>query len=202
MLEEVIFSGLRADTTLAAARLVAISIRRGALDVAGVADGDEHFGVRDQVLELDLVHLVHDLRAAIIAVGFVDFAKLGGDDLLEFLFTRQNFLEFGDEFANGLQFLENFVNGELREAVELQFEDGVNLRIAEAEIVGTPRGFNFRRTCEFVFASVELHTLKLLGLAVLGDRDVLLGKILEQVFLGLDAAAAATNDADDVVQMI
>ena len=76
MLDEVFFLGARADAPLAAARLVPVNLHGRALDVTGMAHGDEHVGVRDQVFQLDLVHLVHDLRAAVIAVGFVDLAKL------------------------------------------------------------------------------------------------------------------------------
>ena len=71
---------------------MAIRVGGSALDVARMADGDQHFGVRDQVFELDLVDLVDDLRAALVAVGFVDFAELGGDDLLEFLLAGKNFV--------------------------------------------------------------------------------------------------------------
>src|SRR6266478_5389428 len=49
---------------------VAIDVHRGALDVAGVAHGDGHIGVRDEVFELDLLHFVHDLRAAVVAIIF------------------------------------------------------------------------------------------------------------------------------------
>ena len=130
MLDEIFFLGARADAALAAARLVAVGVRRGALDVAGVADGDEHVGVGDEVFELDFVDFVDNLRAPVVAIGFVDFAQLRGDDLLEFLVAGEDFAQFGDEVADGLQFLENFIDGELREAVELQFEDGIDLDVA------------------------------------------------------------------------
>jgi hypothetical protein len=54
------------------------------------------------------------LRPAVVAVGLVDFPELRGDDCLELFVAGQNFAEFGDEFADGLEFLENFVDGELR----------------------------------------------------------------------------------------
>src|SRR5208283_3788267 len=174
-----------------------------ALDVAGMAHGDEHVGIRDQVFQLDFVHLVHDLRAAVVAVSFVDLAQLGGDYLLELPVAGQDFAQFRDEVADGLQFLEDFVNRELRQAMELQFEDGINLRVAEPEPRGTPAGgFDFRRARKAVLAAIELDAFQLLGLAIFGDGDVLLREILEQVFLGFGAAAAAANDADDVVQVI
>ncbi len=132
MLDEVFFLGARADAALAAAALMAIGVGGGALDVAGMADGDEHVGVGDQIFQLDFVDFVHDLGAAFVAVSLVNFAQLRGNDLLQLFFAVENFFQFGDQFANGFQFLENFIDGELREAVELQFEDGVNLNRGEA----------------------------------------------------------------------
>ena len=119
VLHEIFFFRLRADAPLAAARLVPVGIRGGALDVAGMAHGDQHFRVGDEVLEFDFIHFVDDLRAAIIAIRFVHFAQLGGDDLPKFLVARQDLAQFGDQFANGLQFLENFVDGELRQPMQL-----------------------------------------------------------------------------------
>ena len=49
-----------------------------------------------------------------------------------FLLAGQNFLQLGDQLADGLQFLENFVDRELRQAMQLQFEDGVDLNWREA----------------------------------------------------------------------
>ena len=202
MLDEIFFLGAGADAAFAAAGLMAIRFGGGALDVAGMAHGDEHVGVGDEVFELDLVDLVHDLRAAIVAVGFVNFAQFPGDDLLEFLVAGENLFQFRDQVANRLQFLENFVDGELREAVQLQFEDGVDLRVAEVEGTGASGGFDFGGADETILAAVELHAFELLGLAVLGDGDVLLAEILEQVFLGFGAAGGTTNDADDVVEVV
>ena len=53
---------------LAAARLMAVGLDRGALDVAGVADGDGHLFVFDQVFELDFLDAIDDLRAPLVSV--------------------------------------------------------------------------------------------------------------------------------------
>ena len=42
-------------------------------------------------------------------------------------------MQLGDALADLREFLEDFVDGKLRQAVQLQFEDGVNLDVAEAE---------------------------------------------------------------------
>ncbi len=80
VLDEIFFARPGADAALAAARLMAVDVDRRALDVAGMADGDGHFLVFDQVFELDFLDAVDDLRAALVAVGFQDFAQLGHDD--------------------------------------------------------------------------------------------------------------------------
>ncbi len=73
--------------------------------------------------------------------------------------------------------------------MQLQFENGVDLRVAQPEPRGAPSGgFDFRRARKAVLAAIELYAFQLFGFTVLGDGDVLLGEILEQVFLGFGAA--------------
>src|SRR5258707_7462238 len=202
MLDEIFFFRPGADAPLAAARLMPVRISGCALDVAGMADGDQHLRVGNQVFQLDLVDLVHDLSAAIVSVCFVHFAKLGDDDLLEFLVACQNLAQLADQFPNGLQFLQDFVDRELRQPVQLQFEDGVDLRVTEAERVSTASGFDFRRSLCAVFPSVQFHALDFLGLPVFRDGDVLLAEVFEQVLLGVHTAGGTADDANHVVEMI
>src|SRR5262245_19961950 len=201
MLDEILLAGLGADAALAAARLVAVGVGGGALDVAGVAHGDEHFGVGDQVFQLDFVHLVHDLRAPVVSVGFLDVAQLGDNDRLEFFVAGQDFFEFGDAFANGFQFLENFVDRELGQAVELQLEDGVHLDGSEAARGDGASGFAFH-AAQLVLAAVEFDAFDFLGLAAFADGDVGFREELQQVLLGFGAAGRSPDDADDGVQMV
>ena len=136
---------------------MAIGFGRGALDVAGVADGDQHLGVGDQVFELDFIDFVHDLRAAIVAVGFMYFLQLSGNDRLELAIVRQNLFEFVDDGADRLQFLEDVVDGELRQAMQLEFEDGIDLNRCEADgsAARNDGSFAFERA-DLVFAAIEL----------------------------------------------
>ena len=127
MLDEIFFLGARADAALAAARLMTIGVRRRALDITGVAYGDQHLRVGDQVFELDLVDLIDNLRAPIVAVSFLDFVQLCGDNRLEFFLAGENFPQLRDLLADRLQFLQDFIDRELREAMQLQFEDRVDL---------------------------------------------------------------------------
>ncbi len=92
MLEEILFARTCADAALSAARLMAIDVHRGALDIAGVADGDGHVGIGDQVFDLDLVNGVDDLRAPRIAEFLLNLLQFGDDYLLEFFLAAQNFL--------------------------------------------------------------------------------------------------------------
>jgi hypothetical protein len=85
--------------------------------------------------------------------------------------------------------------------MQLQLEDGINLRVAEAE-GAAGSGFDLRGALEAVLAAIQLYPFEFFGFAVLGDRDVLFREIFEQVFLGFRAAGAATDDADDVIEMI
>ena len=72
MADEIFVPRPHADATLAAAALIAICRDRGALDVAGVADGDRHVLIGNQILDVDLTARVDDLRAAVVAVLVAD----------------------------------------------------------------------------------------------------------------------------------
>src|SRR5216684_2211059 len=180
---------------------MAVGVGSRALDVAGMADGDQHLSVGDEVFELDFVDLVDNLRAAVVAVSFLYFLQLASDDLLQLFVAGEDFFQLGDVLADGFQFLENFVDRELREAMELQLEDGVDLDGSQARSSATSGRFAFQGA-ELVLAAVELHAFEFFGLAVFGDGDVLLGEIFEQVFLGFGAAGRSADDADDVVKMV
>src|SRR5262249_50725514 len=125
------------------------------------------------------------------------------NDRLELAIARQDLLKFRDDFADRLQFLENFVDRELRQAMQLEFEDGIDLDRSEADSAATRNngGFALERA-DFVFAAVELHARDFLRLAVLSDGDVLLAEEREQVFARVGAAGRSTDDADHVVEII
>ncbi len=55
------------------------------------------------------------------------FFEFLDDDVAQFLVAGEDGFVFGNLFALLLQFFENFVDRELREAVELQLEDRINL---------------------------------------------------------------------------
>ncbi len=86
--------------------------------------------------------------------------------------------------------------------MQLQFEDGVDLRIAEAEPVSTSGGLDFRSSLRAILPAVQLYALDFPGPPVFRDGDVLFAEILEQVFLGVHAARGTANDADHVVEVV
>ena len=65
--------------------------------------------------------------SAFVPVSFLHFLQLAGDDLFQLFVTGKHFFQLGDVLANRFQFLENFVDRELSQAMELQLEDGVDL---------------------------------------------------------------------------
>src|SRR5271156_302776 len=192
MLDEIVVAGFGADAAFAAARLVTIGFDRGALHVAGMADGDGHFLVFDEVFELDFLDAVNDLGAALVTVGFYDLAQFRDDHGFQFLFAAEDFAQLGDLFADLFQLGENVVNGKLREAVQLQFEDGVNLRKAEAD--------DFRGHA--VFFVDEFYAGDALGFSVFGYLNRFVGEEFMQVFAGVGAAGGTADHADDFVEIV
>ncbi len=97
---------------------------------------------------------------------------------MQLLLAGQDRLVLGDLLADLLQLVEQLVDGELGEAVELQFENGIDLAQREAL-------FLVRQ-----------------ALAVEGDDD--LGALAPgvQVFARLGARTRGADDADDRVEIV
>src|SRR6185437_9876707 len=68
VLDEILVAGAHAHAPGAAAALLAIGGDGGALEIAGVADGDRHLLIGDQVFQLDFRGFVLDFSAARVAV--------------------------------------------------------------------------------------------------------------------------------------
>ena len=86
----------------------------------------------------------------------------------------------------GAEFVEELVDGELGEAVELQFEDGVDLAVAEDEragVVGELRG-DAAADVDAVLGGVERDAGEL-GAA---EVDAAVGEVVEEIFAGVGAA--------------
>ncbi len=142
------------------------------LRVAGVGDGDGDLLVGDEVFELKLGGLVNDDGAAGVAVLVANLGELFDDDFAELGRGGEDGLELGDVVADFGEFFEELVDGELGEAVELQFEDGVDLLIAEDEGASVREGH-----IDTVFFGVEGDADEL-GAA---EVDLLAGEVLEEI---------------------
>ena len=201
MLDEIVVARLRADAALAAARLVTIGFHRSALDVAGMADGDGHFLVFDQVFELDFLDAVNDLRAALVAIGFQDFAQLGDDHGFQLLFAVQDFFEFLNALAQLRQFLQDFVDRQLRQAVQLQFEDRVDLRVGEPFALGRTDQIPGRGD-DAVFLPVDLDAFDGAFLAADHHANIFVRKEIVQILTGIRAAGGPADDLDHVVDVV
>ena len=133
--DEIFFARLHAHAAGAAAALLAVDGDGRALQVALVADRDGDLLVGDEVFKLQLGALVDDLGAALVAVLVADVFKLLDDDRAQFLLAAQDLFVLGDLGADLLQLVQELVDGELGEAIELQFENGVDLAQSEAALL-------------------------------------------------------------------
>ncbi len=128
LLHEILFARAHALAALSAAPLLAVGGDGGALHVAGVGHGDRRLLVYDKVFELNLLGLVLDDGAALVAVFLLHLLQLFDDDPAQLRLRIENGLILGDALPHLLQFVQNLVNGEARQAVQLQLEDGVSWR--------------------------------------------------------------------------
>ena len=177
--DEVLFAGLHAEAAGASATLLAVDGDGRALEVAGVGDGDGDLLVGDEVFEGELGGLVEDLGAALVAVLVADLFELLDDDFAELLLGGEDGLVLGDVVADLGELFEELVDGELSESVELQFEDGVDLAVAEDQRAG-----GRERHVDAVLGGVEGDA----GELVAAEVDGLAGEVLEEALAGLGAA--------------
>src|SRR4029077_5593599 len=116
---------------------------------------------------------------ALVAVELLDFFQLFHDHGTQFLFRAKNGLVFSDVFAGQIQLFGDFIDGELGQAMQLQFKDRVRLNAGER------------------FFRIEL------GCASSGvNVDFLAGEVSHQIFAGFGAVGAGADDNDDIVQVI
>ncbi len=94
--DEILFAGLHAGAAGAAAALLAIGGDGRALEVALVAHGYGHLFVGDQVFELQLRALVHNLGAALVAVPVADLFEFLDNDRAQLGVAGQDLFVLGD----------------------------------------------------------------------------------------------------------
>ena len=127
MLDEILFARLHAGAAGAAAALLAVGGDRRALHVAGVADGDGDLLVGDEVFELDLGGFVFDPVRRSSPYSFLTSSS-------SLTMTLRSFFSEPRMDSNSamlsrvtVQLFNDFVDRELGQAMQLQFEDRVGL---------------------------------------------------------------------------
>ena len=129
--DEVFVLGRRAGDAAPAALLRAIGGHRVALDVAAVADGDDHVLVGDQLLDGDLALVVDDLGAARVAELLADGGQLVLDHLHQPRLRRQDRFQAIDGLAQRAELLVELLALEAGQALQAHVEDGLRLPLGE-----------------------------------------------------------------------
>src|SRR5208282_3818709 len=127
----------------------------------------------------DFRSFVFDHGAALVAVKFLDLFQFLDDDFAQLRLGSKNRFVFGDGFPHLPQLVRNFVDRELGQPVQLQFEDGVGLLRGKRLIGG-----------EFGSASGGV------------DVDLFAAEVRDQIFSRVGAVGAAANNRDHVIQVI
>ena len=129
--DEILGARAHADAAFAAARLAAIGIDGGALQVAAVRDGDGDVFHCDQVFETDLAGVFDDLGAALVAEILLDFLELLDDEVAEDFFGAEDFEVFGDAALDIGQLVGDLLLLHAGEALQLELDDGLRLPFGE-----------------------------------------------------------------------
>ncbi len=133
MLDEIVFPRAHADAAAAAARLLAVSVERSALEITVVCDGDDHLLVGDQVFDRDVADLFADLSPALVAEFLLHLAQLGDDDLVQLVVRAQDLEVARDLDLDLRQLVEDLLTLHAGQALELHLDDGLSLLLAEVE---------------------------------------------------------------------
>ena len=182
LLRRVRLAGGHADDALAAPALGAVGGDGGALDEAGVREGDDDALVGDEVFDGDFALVGDNLREAWRGVLFLNGLQLVLDDGHDARLLREDVHEVLDDFEEGFVFGFNLVNFQTGELVEAKLKNSVHLTFAERETA-------FR---ELAFVADE-DTPAL---------DLLTGPLVgEQLHAGLFLVVAAADDVDELVEV-
>ncbi|MCY1171370.1 hypothetical protein D9M73_114790 [compost metagenome] len=181
--DRVFILGGHARTALAAARLGAEGVERGALDIALHRHGDDHVLALDQILIVNAIGGGGD-------VGLARGREFGADRDQFLAHHREqlgaigeNGEQFGDRIGEALQFVADLVATECGEAVEAQIEDRTDLQFGQA--IGVAGHFDFDR-----FDQLDERR-------DLGDWPV----ARQQRFARCGGAGRAADHADDLVEV-
>ena len=195
VLDEVLVARGAALGPHAAAVLRAVFGQRRALDVAHVRNGDHHVVVGIEILGIELLRSVDDLRAAFVAVLLLDLQQLVLDDLHLHADVRKHLRQVGDQLLQFVALGEQLAPFESRQGAQAHFDDGRSLDVRQLETldhrllggVGRLRGADDAHDLVDVVLRDQqtLHDVQtLLGLALVEARaahdDVV--AVLDEVF--------------------
>ena len=139
LLDEILVARLHARAAGAAAALLAIGGDGRALEVALCETVTATCSSAIRSSSWISAGFVDDLGAALVAVAVRDLFEFLDDDVAQLLVAGEDRFVLGDASSDLAEFLEDLVDRELREAIELQLEDGVDLLRGEAVLVASPR---------------------------------------------------------------
>ena len=191
--DKVLFPRLHPQPPRPSTPLLTISRNRRPLEVTRIRDSHRNLFICNEILELQLSSLINNLGAPSVPIFIPNLRQLLDNHLAQLGRRRQNRLVLRNIVANFSQLLEKLVNRELSKPVQLQFQDGVDLLIAQNQRTSGRKGHIDR-----VFAGIESDASQLSAAQI----DLLAGEVLEQVLASFNAAAGLTNRPDDVVQVI
>ena len=135
------FAGGHADDALAAAALGAIGADGGALDEAGVGDGDDDAFVGDEVFDGDLAFVGNNVGQARGGVLGFYLAQFLFDDGHDAGFFREDVQQVLDALEDLGVFELDLVHFHAGQLVEAEVEDGVGLGFAEGVAAAGEAGF-------------------------------------------------------------
>ena len=179
ILREVLLAGAHGRNAAAAAALCAVDRGRLTLDVAELSEGVRAVLLLDEVLDVDFVRDVFDLRVALVAVLLLDLLKLLLDDGEDVRVARQDLLEALDAAFEVLVLLVDLLLLQTGQAAKTHINDGLRLRLVE----------------------VEFEVLRAVHDAEQGDL-VDPERLRHQVFLGLRLVLGGADDCDNAVDIV
>ena len=116
-----------------AAVLLAVRVQRQRLDVARVRDRDHHLLLADEVLDVDLVLGVGDLRPAVVAEALGDLGELLLDEREDLVLVAEQLVQLGDALHLVRVLLADLVRLERGQLRQAQVEDRGRLDRGELE---------------------------------------------------------------------
>ena len=176
------FAGLHADDAFAAAFLGAVSADRGAFDETAVGHGDDAAFVGDEILDVHLTFVGHDVGQPGVGVFGLDLAQFAFDDVEDAFLAGDDVEQVLDGGKEGLVFAEHLVALQAGQLVEAQFEDVVDLLLGQQVLAIGQARFAADFDPEFL--------------------DLLAGELESEEFdFGFFAVFRAADDADEFVQV-